>query len=87
VSTFRTSGAFRRRLSTWKAHQRCRSRDERDAEPGADERHDREESTQVLHDAGATLVASTLAETRTYLGGLGEIPRIPLPEASSVQAA
>jgi predicted PurR-regulated permease PerM len=46
-----------------------------------------DESTQILRDAGATLVASTLAETRTYLGGLGEIPRIPLPEASSVQAA
>jgi hypothetical protein len=46
-----------------------------------------DESTQVLRDAGATLVASTLAETRTYLHGLGEIPRIPLPEASSVQAA
>ena len=37
-----------------------------------------DESTQVLRDAGAVLVASTLAETRTYLGGLAEIPRIPL---------
>ena len=46
-----------------------------------------DESTQVLRDAGATLVASTLAETRTYLGGLVEIPRIPLPGASDVQAA
>jgi len=46
-----------------------------------------DESTQVLHDAGAILVASTLAETRTYLGALGETPRIPLPEAGSVQAA
>jgi predicted PurR-regulated permease PerM len=46
-----------------------------------------DDSTQLLRDAGATLVASTLAETRTYLGGLVEIPRVPLPEASSVQAA
>jgi len=45
-----------------------------------------DDSTQLLRDAGATLVASTLAETRTYLGGLVEIPRVPLP-ASSVQAA
>ena len=29
-----------------------------------------DESTQALRDAGATLVASTLAETRTYLSGL-----------------
>ena len=46
-----------------------------------------DDSTQLLRDAGATLVASTLAETRTYLGGLVEIPRVPLPGASSVQAA
>jgi predicted PurR-regulated permease PerM len=45
-----------------------------------------DDSTQPLRDAGATLVATTLAETRTYLGGLVEIPRVPLP-ASSVQAA
>jgi predicted PurR-regulated permease PerM len=45
-----------------------------------------DDSTQLLRDAGATLVASTLAETRTYLGGLVEIPRIPLQGASSVQA-
>ncbi len=37
-----------------------------------------DETTQALRDAGAVLVASTLAETRTYLGGLAEIPRIPL---------
>jgi hypothetical protein len=36
-----------------------------------------DESTQVLRDAGASLVASTIAETRTYLGGLAELPRIP----------
>jgi predicted PurR-regulated permease PerM len=45
-----------------------------------------DDSTQLLRDAGATLVASTLIETRTYLGGLVEIPRLPLP-ASGVQAA
>jgi predicted PurR-regulated permease PerM len=39
-----------------------------------------DESTQALRDAGATLVASTLAETRAYLSGLVEIPRIPAPE-------
>ena len=39
-----------------------------------------DESTQVLRDAGANLVASTLVETRAYLGGLVEIPRIPVPE-------
>ena len=38
-----------------------------------------DESTQALRDAGATMVASTLAETQTYLGGLVEIPRIPAP--------
>ena len=46
-----------------------------------------DESTQVLRDAGATLVASTLAETRTYLGGLVEIPRIPVPEQGRPHAA
>ena len=34
-----------------------------------------DESTQVLRDAGATLVASTLMETRDYLAGLVELPR------------
>jgi hypothetical protein len=46
-----------------------------------------DESTQLLTDAGATLVALTLAETRTYLAGLVEIPRIPLPAAGDEQAA
>jgi predicted PurR-regulated permease PerM len=46
-----------------------------------------DESTQLLRDAGATLVASTLAQTRTYLAGLVEIPRIPLQEPGSVEAA
>ena len=46
-----------------------------------------DESTQVLRDTGANLVASTLLETRTYLGGLVDIPRIPAPETTSVHAA
>jgi predicted PurR-regulated permease PerM len=46
-----------------------------------------DESTLVLREAGASLVASTLAETRTYLGSLVEIPRIPLPEVAGVHAA
>ena len=33
------------------------------------------------------LVASTLVETRTYLGGLVEIPRIPVPETTGATAA
>jgi predicted PurR-regulated permease PerM len=36
-----------------------------------------DDSTQALKDAGASLVATTLAETRDYLEGLVEIPRIP----------
>ena len=39
-----------------------------------------DENTKALRDAGATLVASTLAETRDYLGGRVEIPRMPVPE-------
>jgi hypothetical protein len=46
-----------------------------------------DDNTTLLRDAGATLVASTLAETRTYLGGLAEIPRVPSPGPGSVQAA
>jgi hypothetical protein len=46
-----------------------------------------DESTQVLRDTGATLVASTLLETRTYLAGLVEIPRIPVPETNVAHAA
>jgi hypothetical protein len=38
-----------------------------------------DESTQALKDAGATLVAATLAETRQYLEGLVEIVRVPAP--------
>jgi predicted PurR-regulated permease PerM len=46
-----------------------------------------DESTHVLREAGATLVASTLAETRTYLGTLAEIPRLGCPRITSVDAA
>ena len=45
-----------------------------------------DESTQLLREAGATLVASSLAETRTYLGGLVEIPRMQVPGAGSEAA-
>src|SRR6185436_4941928 len=38
-----------------------------------------DDSSQALKDAGAALVASTMAETREYLAGLVEIPRIPAP--------
>ena len=40
-----------------------------------------DESTQGLRDAGADVVTSTLADTRTYLGGLVDLPRIPSPDA------
>ena len=46
-----------------------------------------DESTQVLVDTGANFVASTLLETRTYLDGLVEIPRIPVPETTGAHAA
>ena len=46
-----------------------------------------DESTQVLRESGATLVASTLLETRTYLAGLVEIPRIQIPETTGAHAA
>jgi predicted PurR-regulated permease PerM len=45
-----------------------------------------DESTQVLREAGANHVGATLVETREYLGGLVEIPRIPIPETVSVGA-
>ena len=38
-----------------------------------------DDSTEALRDAGADHVASTLAQTREYLGSLAEIPRIPVP--------
>lgn len=43
-----------------------------------------DDSTQALRDAGATLVCTTLGETRDYLGGLVEIPRIPAPETGDL---
>ena len=46
-----------------------------------------DESTQVLREAGANHVASTLLDTRDYLGGLVEMPRIPVPQAAGVHAA
>jgi hypothetical protein len=46
-----------------------------------------DESSQMLRESGANLVASTLLETRTYLGGLVEIPRIPVPVAGDIHAA
>jgi predicted PurR-regulated permease PerM len=45
-----------------------------------------DESTQVLRESGANHVASTLVDTRDYLGGLVEIPRIPVPEAAGMHA-
>jgi len=46
-----------------------------------------DESTQLLRDSGADLVASTLLETRTYLTRLVEMPRIPGAETAAVPAA
>jgi hypothetical protein len=37
-----------------------------------------DESTQLLRDTGANLVASTLAETRTYLAGLVDMHRLSI---------
>jgi predicted PurR-regulated permease PerM len=45
-----------------------------------------DESTHVLRDAGAVLVAATLAETRAYLGGLAEIPRVPVTATNGPEA-
>ena len=38
------------------------------------------ESSQTLLDAGANHVASLLIESRKYLGGLLEVPRLPGPD-------
>ena len=46
-----------------------------------------DESTAGLREAGATLVASTLMETRTYFEGLMEMPRLPLPEGTAEREA
>src|SRR4029450_7258612 len=41
-----------------------------------------DESSQGLLDAGANHVASLLIESRNYLGGLLEAPRLPVPETA-----
>ena len=48
-----------------------------------------DETPQTLLDAGANHVASLLTETRNYLGGLLETPRLPVPgdSGSSVLGA
>jgi hypothetical protein len=46
-----------------------------------------DESTQLLRDAGATLVASTLADTTAHLAGFVELPRIAGAATGGVQAA
>jgi predicted PurR-regulated permease PerM len=45
-----------------------------------------DESTQLLRESGANHVGSTLVETREYLGGLVEIPRIPVPGTIGVRS-
>ena len=42
---------------------------------------------QALRDAGANHVASTLAQTREYVGGLEEIPRMPVPARPATHVA
>ena len=41
-----------------------------------------DESSQMLLDAGANHVASRLVESRNYLGGLLEMPRLPVPDTA-----
>jgi len=41
-----------------------------------------DESAQTLLDAGANHVASLLIESRNYLGGLLEMPRLPVPDTA-----
>ena len=43
-----------------------------------------DDSTQALRDAGAALVCTTFAETRDFLTGMVELPRIPAPVAADV---
>ncbi len=45
-----------------------------------------DESAQTLLDAGANHVASLLIESRNYLGGLLELPRLPVPDTGDVPA-
>jgi predicted PurR-regulated permease PerM len=42
-----------------------------------------DESPQALLDAGANHVASLLVESRNYLGGLLEMPRLPVPDTAN----
>jgi hypothetical protein len=46
-----------------------------------------DESTQLLRESGANHVGSTLAETRDYLGGLVDIPRIPVSRTIGVDSS
>jgi hypothetical protein len=46
-----------------------------------------DESTQLLRESGANHVGSTLAETREYLGGLVDIPRIPVSGTIGVRSS
>jgi hypothetical protein len=39
-------------------------------------------SAQTLLDAGANHVASVLLESRSYFGGLLDIPRLPVPDTA-----
>jgi hypothetical protein len=41
-----------------------------------------DENSQTLRDAGADHVASLLIESRNYLGGLLEMPRLPVPDTA-----
>jgi predicted PurR-regulated permease PerM len=45
-----------------------------------------DESTQALRDAGANHVASLLVETRDYLEGLLDRPRVPAPDAAGLES-
>ena len=44
-----------------------------------------DDSAQALRDAGANHVASLLVESRDYLGGLLDMPRVSAPEKTSVE--
>jgi len=46
-----------------------------------------DESTQALRDAGATLVATTIAETRAYLGRLVQVPCAVPPEGGGADGS
>lgn len=46
-----------------------------------------DDSTRVLRDTGANLVAQTLNETRTYLEGLVNFPSVPVAATGSVHPA